>query len=162
MIFTDVNLAGKIDGLGTRSLCDAMLPERPRHRHLGSRANEKPAKRGAIHAEAIAATGRAPRGRAFAGLTPRSRRAGGRCVPPAEDRGGYPETAIVVAGKGSDTPDISLDNSVFWSVVLDCWGSDVIRSIETARVYRRAWSIGGMATRGARAAASDACDRLPQ
>jgi hypothetical protein len=37
-------------------------------------------------------------------------------APPAEDRGGYPETAIVVAGKGSDTPDISLDNLVFWSV----------------------------------------------
>ena len=83
-------------------------------------------------------------------------------APPAEDRGGSPETAIVVAGKGSDTPDISLDNSVFWSVVLACWGSDVIRSIEAARVYRGAWSIGGMATRGARAAASDACDRLPQ
>ena len=37
---------------------------------------------GDIHAEAMAANGRAPRDRAFAGLTPRSRRAGGRCVRP--------------------------------------------------------------------------------
>ena len=146
-----------------------MLPEHPRQRHLGSRAKEKPARRGDIHAEAMAATGRAPRGRAFAGLTPRSRGASGRCVRPEytmprpqRTAGALPKRAIVVAGKGSDTPDISLDNSVFWSVVLACWGSDVNRSIEAARAYRGAWSIGGMATRGARAAASDACDRLPQ
>jgi hypothetical protein len=81
---------------------------------------------------------------------------------PQRTAGALPKRAIVVAGKGSDTPDTSLDNSVFWRVVLACWGSDVIRSIEAARVYRGAWSIGGMATRGARAAATDACDRLPQ
>jgi hypothetical protein len=106
-----------------------MLPEHPRHRHFGSRAKEKPAKRGDIHAEAMAATGVR---RIDATVTPRRwsvRPSRVDPAPPAEDRGGYPETAIVVAGKGSDTPDISLDNSVFWSVVLACWGSDIIRSI---------------------------------
>ena len=51
---------------------------------------------GDIHVEAMAANGRAPRGRAFAGLTPRSRRWSVRPsrvdhAPPAEDRGGSPE-----------------------------------------------------------------------
>jgi hypothetical protein len=50
---------GWSDGRNLR-ICDAILPEYPRRRHLGSCANEKPAQGGDIHAEAMAATGRAP------------------------------------------------------------------------------------------------------
>jgi hypothetical protein len=82
MRFTDVNLAGKIDGVELARFTTQCYPNIHVIVTLGLALTKKPARRGDIHAEAMAANGRAPRGRAFAGLTPRSRGAGGRCVRP--------------------------------------------------------------------------------
>jgi hypothetical protein len=68
MIFTDVSLAGKIDGVELAHFREAVLPGRPRDRNLGSCANKKPARRRDIHAEAMAPAQRAARGPAFTAL----------------------------------------------------------------------------------------------
>jgi CheY-like chemotaxis protein len=72
MMFTDVKLAGKIDGVELAHFATQCYPENPRHRDLGPCATEKPSRRGDVHAETMAPAGRAPRGRAFTGLTARS------------------------------------------------------------------------------------------
>jgi hypothetical protein len=78
MIFTDVNLAGKIDGVELANFTTQCYP----NIHVSVTSGLALTGQKGRHAEAMAANGRAPRSRAFDGLTLRSRGASGRCVRP--------------------------------------------------------------------------------
>jgi len=68
MMFTDINLAGVIDGIELAHAAKARFPNLGRHLRHG--AGEAPARRREIHAEALATARSAARGRAHADVIP--------------------------------------------------------------------------------------------